>query len=390
MKNISGTGQLSVIISCVFFQVPYYVEAFDASAYRLAIPRMFDASTNARVVLNRSSWMLLVCAILPSASFGFVWAVVTFRELIIRIDNFIDLNMHLLLRFPFRLRTQKFYVKVASAFITLWVFLVFIMLSGEVTSFTEPVRIPKSNCRYDRCRIELFSELMGYTDHWDLKAGPVFSAYFSPSNDISQLKLTRECSAGELRMAHQSSTFLDKSILAVLFLNMALCGKKDILNLRIQSLNQRGLLVEERVELMRPLTQFCLMVNVPWLQRPMLEQSLFSFVHFGMFRGSRIGENLRERDLWNGKKVFHYHNRAFEGKVATLGRFLEQQVDQLKKLYLEDRMWFSDREFVLDLDSQKLNQRLLEIGLKASIVAILVERFMQEYNKIMFMLRPSR
>lgn len=372
------------------FQVPYFVEGFDTDAYRLAIPEMFDSNSRTRVVFGGSSLLLVVCAILPSAAFGLCWAVVSFRGLVTQMDHLIDLNSYFVLRFHYRLTDDRIHVKLTCGFITLWVFLVFTMLSGELTSFTEPVRIPRSNCRYDRCRVELFSELMGYTDYWSQGYGRALRAYFSSSGETSPLKPTRRCPAEELRTAQHSSTYLAKSILTVLFLNMALCGKKDILNLRTQSLNQRGLLIEERLHLNQSVTQICLRVETPWLQRVMLEQGLFAFVHFGLFQGERIGENLRERDLWDGKSVFHRPKQSFEIKIERLKGILEEHGDTLKSAYAENRMWKSDREFILDLKSQFMSLKMLVIGFKVAILAVLLENFMKQYDRIMYVVHPPR
>ena len=222
----------------------------------------------------------------------------------------------------------------------LCLFLLTTVLLGEVVSFSEKIRILRSGCQYSRCEPLKAAQIFGFDNLYSPTGSKIFDFYYTKGAESVTRNDIAACPLNQTPAAIMTTSLLPKSELAVLFSNAGLCGRRDIMELREFSLKQRGLLLEENLNLMNDATQLCLEYSMPWLERLTLEHGLLKFRHLGVSKGERVPEDDRERKLWDADiSLFLPRYPGFIKKVANLRDYVAVLHYETRVRFYENNMW---------------------------------------------------
>lgn len=330
----------------------------------------------AEMVFNWSLGPLIIGSLLPPILLSFFVAATTRAEtLSSTVNRFIDLCLYFVMHFKCPPQHFALFTQIMIAVIMLCVFLVTSVLQHEVISFSKRDRVPKSNCRYSRCVAPMASEVFGYANAYTPTNSAVLDFFSSTSATSMQQRNISACESNEKSTeAIFATSFLPNSELALLMSHAGLCGRRDILQMRTFSFKQQGLQVEENLELSDQLTQLCISKHIPWLERIIVEQGLFKYIHNAISHGQRVPEDKREVKFWNSDgRLFKSNRPLFMKKIRSLRRSLPILRGRARAAFGDNNMWGQETLAPWPLESLNIAFGDLLIGVCFSTALLFVE-----------------
>lgn len=364
------------------FQLPYYVEGFGASVIRLAIFKKHEGVAMTKMVFGWSLGPLLAGALLPPLLLSFYIALKAREESHASFANrFTELYFHFIMRFKSPPQRISSSIEIVVAFITLLILLVAAVLQGEVISFAEKTRIPKSGCQYSRCDSLEATAVLGFDHEWHATKGGILDLFVSDKAVAKKRKDISACTAGKKSAAILTTSFLPSSELAVLLNHTGLCGRRDILELRVSTLKQQGLLLEENLAVVNRVTQLCLKYHIPWLERASIEHGLFQFLHNNI-GGNRVQENERELMFWDADESVARSKlpKAVPKKIRVFRDHLRSLREGVRKGFGANDMWRDENLAPWPLKSLTIAFGNLLIGFIFASITLCVQTILKSLN----------